>query len=111
METRMKEILKSTREILTPEGAWIRDGFARDARGFARDPEDPRAAAWTLIGALELSVFDSRDFSDSGPNSALKSAIFALQTASGVDSLAAWNDGQDRTHEEVLQLLDRAIAA
>ena len=103
----MKEILTKARDILTPEGAWIQFYPALDVRGNSRDPEDRRARCWCLVGALERAAYDSSD-----PEGAmLECAMFALQAALGRDALAAWNDAPSRTHEEVLQLLDRAIAA
>ena len=102
----MKEILTKARDILTPEGAWIQFYPALDVRGNSRDPEDRRASCWCLVGALERAAYDSSD-----PESDPEGAMFALQAALGRDALAAWNDAPSRTHEEVLQLLDRAIAA
>ena len=110
----MKEILTRAREILTPEGAWIQNYPAMDSRGNSRDPEDRRASSWCLVGALERAAYDS---SDSDPEctmlecAMLECATFALQAALGRDALAAWNDAPGRTREEVLHLLDRAIAA
>ena len=110
----MNEILTKAREILAPKGAWIQLNPAMDSRGNWRDPRDPRASCWCLVGALERATFEALGVLD---EFLLDAAMYALTGAlerTGEypsDALAAWNDAPSRTHEEVLQLIDRAIAA
>jgi hypothetical protein len=98
--TKPSEALRATRELLTPQGAWCRVFFAKDARGYRVDVKAPEACSWCLFGALEASTnfssfFPAREF---------------LLDATASESLMLWNDRDNQTQEQVLSALSRAIA-
>lgn len=123
-ENESLRILVGARRILADERRWIHHGpVAVDAHGTPtglRDPWDgedgdalaPDAVAWCLVGACQRVV--GRDISYSDPLLApLRDVIEPdprwYEAPFGL-MLGMWNDQPERTHDEVLAALDRAIA-
>lgn len=87
--------LRAGRERI--ERGWCQNDFARDADGNAIDPKDPRACRWCVYGA-SFSYWAEKILENAG------------QAWFDSNLLAVWNDMPERTHADVLELYDRAIA-
>lgn len=115
-----KPVLLRAREIIAVPEHWTQFELAEDNFGFPVFPFDPDAYCFCLIGAIdrataELTDFDFRKYDDD-PSVAISdiedlplasTAIRKLHTL--IPGLVSdFND--DHTHEEVIGLLDRALA-
>lgn len=95
------EVLLGMRDLLDSPERWTRGVFGRDEQGHMVGALNDRARAWCLVGAAckvdphGECVNEARDI---------------LGELAGGE-LTAWNDRPERTHAEVIDLLDRAIAA
>ncbi len=78
--------------------------MARDAQGTSVIPEDDAACSWCLIGAISL-VCGNAGITSYGTRDRLLSVLYLR------GGLSFWNDWPHRTKDQVLDLIDRAIAA
>lgn len=92
-----RDVLVKARELLAEPGRWTQETAARDAAGLPVGATSDAAVCWCLIGALD-AVRDGT------------TALAQLRRTLGCSSVSAWNDAPERTHADVLALLDRAIA-
>jgi hypothetical protein len=111
MQGQRKAEKMTTREILTNARAliakgWTQGHYARMASGYPCHENSQRAVSWCLVGAVcragEIYLRQALD------------AVEYLREIIGDPDLPLignWNDAPGRTQEEVLALLDRAIAA
>lgn len=104
-------VLKQARELLSDPKHWIKGTFARDDLGMECSPTAESAKCWCLFGAIRKASDDDRVLD---PNLSHVGAL-SIKT---LDILASelgnvhpptWQDTEDRTHSEVLDLLDRVI--
>ena len=101
-----REVLEKARELIaTPERWTQRVVAARTPCSiFEIQPSDPTATCWCSIGAiLAVQGINRYDQDRSG-------ACEAMRRECNWEYLADWNDAEDRTHAEVLEAFDRAIA-
>lgn len=96
-------VLRGARELLTPEGAWTQNEYAKTRTGRPCSVTSPRAVCWCLDGALW------HETTAEGWDQAREAVIAVLDSPPSF--ILVWNDDPDRTQAEVLALLDRAIAA
>lgn len=96
-----RDVLVEMRQLLTPEGSWTQGCMARDARGQLTSPGSPDAVCWCLEGAA-MKV--GRGLG--GHWVAVKPVLYQATGSNYVE----WNDQEGRTHQEVLDLLDRMIS-
>ena len=104
-----KEVLEKARELLAHEGVWCQGASALDASGLVCSHESRWAVSWCLIGAVE--TVSARN---AVKGSTTVSALDIIHwTIDGPDhmGIVSWNDAVGRTQDQVLDLLDRAIAA
>jgi hypothetical protein len=97
------QILRAARERITVPKRWTQKAMARDADG---KPlywwNGPHAACWCPSAAmLLLDPYDHHSFS---------TAVRLFRQAIGGANIGLWNDAPGRTHAEVLDAFDRAIA-
>ena len=119
-EKEVREVLKRARELIAPEGAWEEGGHALvDYSGPTVMLGDTIICRqWSLFravvnGAKSIAAGErSMPFADA--------AVARLVREIGEEfpdepdelgELLAWSEAEDRTHAEVLALLDRAIIA
>lgn len=108
-------ILRCARETLTPEGAWDRNCIeARTARGKECEGRSRRARTWSIRGAIKRSM---RDRCDMREIAQALSYAHAAANARGfkrnrrrLSGLYAFEYSATTTHDDVLALLDDAIA-
>jgi len=96
-------VLRAAREKITDPNKWTREYSARNADGVGVDPLDPEAVRWCALGAMR--VVNPNGCIVGSPYEALTRAL----NPGSADGIADFND--HRTHEEVLALFDKAIAA
>jgi len=93
--------LKDLRAIFEKDGSWCQLAFEK---------EENMSGACCLVGGI-YRLMGNGDSAPFGPMiDALKDQISDL-TIHHYNSLAAWNDYHGRTREQVLDLIDKAIAA
>lgn len=99
------EVLDGAADLLTPEGKWTQEQFARDntggtyAHGF-----DQRATCWCVVGAIEKvrhAVALQPGYKDP--------AVLFLERGIGY-VVTEWNDEPNRTQDEVVEKLRQAAA-
>ncbi|MBC2806583.1 hypothetical protein C3Y94_025875 [Rhizobium ruizarguesonis] len=101
------EILAAGRELLSNPDHWTKGAPARDRKGESIIPYDPKATCFCTIGAIHKVV---------GPQQLeLKRQVVgylieALDTGHKVSAiLSAFNDHPKTSHDQVLELWDKAI--
>lgn len=110
-------ILRAARATLEAPERWLHDvepvdAGARDADGREALPWSPAATRWDLGGAVEREQ-GTFGYHHEGAG-AFRLLSLALTESSGGEigwfGLVDWYDAPERTHAEVLELIDRAIA-
>lgn len=97
------EVLRGARELLSEPGSFCKSAQARDRQGNSVGYSHPDACSWCTVWATLKAAH--------GNNEASAAAIHALRAALGRDDLMSWSDSPSTKQEDVLALLDRAIAA
>lgn len=99
-------ILKSARNTLTPPRAWTQRSYARDANGLSTHPRGAGASSFCLLGAL-------RHAAEADPvaiNTARDVLSHVILRETGHDGAVCFNDHPSTTHDQVIHVLDMAIA-
>ena len=117
-EKEVKAVLRRARDILTPESAWMGGGYATDKSGNTVPPHSSAACRWCLTGAIYRHAMPSPSFDFSLVDAVVDRLLLGIDIQPDPArpgymfcALIRWNDVSERTHAEVLALLDRAIAA
>ena len=100
------EILKKTRELLAKPENWIQKCLWGDGKGKGNYVEPTEAVCFCLDGAIDKVC-------QSIGETCLDEYEMKVVNLLGFKSLRElydWNDVPDRTHQEVLDLLDQTIA-
>lgn len=108
------EILRAARALISDPARWTQGAFARDSSGDQVDRLTSEAVCWCLAGAVDAASYPERigvdnyviDFDRSAARLA---AARALHTVIH-DTVVSFNDDPTRTHAEVLEAIDKAIA-
>lgn len=94
------EILTKARDLITPEGAWTQEEYARTASGVPVDPLADEATCFCAVGACTRVA---------GKYS--HEAVQALMKVSrSVLGFADYNDANERTQQEIIDWFNAAIA-
>jgi hypothetical protein len=96
--------LKTLRGLLAPEKHWTKGEFARDIAGDRCDIEE--GSCWCLAGGMSYVSDGFIQYSS------LRKALcdtLGLGEFGATTDLLAWNDDKNRTHAEVLDLIDKTI--
>jgi hypothetical protein len=101
------EILRDARAKIAEPDAWIKGDLARDIDGNVVEPAGADACQWCLEGALYAAAgtFPATPFDWD-----VYAAWSIVRTCAPTDAVYAFNDALETTHEEVLAVLDCAIA-
>ena len=102
--SQLKQDLMAVRELLAVPERWCKGEMACDADGNGVSANNPMAVSFCISGAAEHIL--PRDF---GRWSRIRDSLYALLPDG--DAITGFNDADDRTHPEVLALLDKAIEA
>lgn len=103
------ETLTKVRELLASPERWTQGFFARDSAGTICNFADANAACWCLSGALARVLPEDTDEHEERYDAAGEYLQAALPERSRTAGYIAWQDKPQRTHAEVLALVDRAI--
>ena len=115
-------ILRAVRDLLTPKGSWTQGSYARNFWGHACGVFEPSARCWCLEGAVTRVTGScwgegSINVRRKGPYRAGEALIHhrelreldaLIVTDSYMNSAPRFNDAS--TYEQVLDVIDRAIA-
>ena len=94
-------VLAATRRFLEYEDRWMKGEYARKLDGNHCSPLDNDAVQWCAIGAVIHTAGSYKD-----ANSAIHWLIKQVEKDITVTQ---WQDQPETTHQDVLDLLDRAI--
>ena len=104
-----KEILVKARELISDEDRWIKYEFALDKDANVTSPYGNEAYMWCLAGSINaasarigVSVYEAIK---------ARKMLLKMPDLNGFPTFNQWNDRNDRTHDEVIDLLDRAISS
>ena len=96
-------VLIVTRKFLEYEARWMKGEYARKLDGNYCSPLDDDAVQWCAIGAVVHIA---------GSYKEANHAIFWLnKQVRKHDMVTAWQDQPETTHQDVLDLFDKAITA
>jgi hypothetical protein len=98
------EILKASRALITPEGAWTQYSSARNIRRIPVDFYSEKAVCFCASGAIRRSL-NMTKYGERLPSS----LDFFIEMVGG--SISLFNDAPGRTQAEVLVKFDEAISA
>lgn len=96
----VKEVLVGMRQLLDKPENWTQ-------RAFARDHREVGVSAWSLFACKFCLMGASFKVANSLPRAHATTLYLANLVE---DAIADWQDNPARTHAEILQLLDKAIA-
>ncbi len=91
------DVLRKAKGLIDSPEKWIKGWFGRPAAG------SQVITCFCSVGAIRRA--DDMSFGRT-----YCSAIYVMEQVVGGDSIALWNDAQERTHPEVMAAFDRAIA-
>jgi hypothetical protein len=104
------QILRQARELIVK--GWTQEALARTRDGRSVSMDSPLAARFCLIGAIQRANFDSAPYGGKLMYDHcvdyVRRIIFA--TTSQVTSCVIFNDEIAKSKQDVIKLLDRAIA-
>ena len=101
------DVLRATKELLKDPKNWTQGKSARDVNSVPCEPSSPQATCWCLTGAaykVSASLFNKSNFSENWLE-----ALHLLQQVVPGGWIGPWNDAKDRTHAEVLNMIDLAL--
>ena len=114
MTPEVRETLSRARALLAAPERWTQRADAREKTGYPCDARDVAAVSWCLVGAIGASATDEpKDdvrLSTITVETLYELSSLAFSTLPDYDGLAFYNDAPERTHADVLALLDRALA-
>jgi hypothetical protein len=100
------EILQKTREILADEKHWTQKAFV-----ITKFNEGKPFFVCCLMGAMNMAIADSYALSAKGHQEAqvILLNIIKKKYVKGYASLIPFNDDEERTHLDIIELLDEGI--
>ena len=98
---KLLENLKRVKSLLSDESAWTKRVYAKDAKGYTIATKDDKACSWCLAGA----IYKSSDTLDE-----INNVIECLKQFTG-QSVCYYNDKEETQHQDIINLLDTAIAS
>jgi hypothetical protein len=96
------EIIKAARALIDTPEKWTKRVGARDSDGAETDVLASSAVCFCVVGACRKAT---------GPNILYVRGLGTLRSCiKGSGTVHEWNDAPERTHADVMELFDRAIA-
>jgi hypothetical protein len=102
------DVLKEARQLL--QKGWCQNDHATDQKGHCVDIGDENAACWCLSGAVRHSLFGQYHLKIREEVFTVLAQVIEMPYASPESAILNWNDKKGRTQEEVLMIVDKAIA-
>lgn len=104
----VKDVLVEAKALLLEKG-WTKGAGARDARGMSVPNYSPQAARFCVLGAIECATMKSGELARA--DALFYGARDSVARVACVGSVVTFNDAPMRTKEEVIAVLDKAIAS
>lgn len=98
--------LRELRALLTPPERWTKTAQARDAHGHVVGPNHPTATCFCILGGIKKVELDPLIRGDIRDHLMINIERRFNGRFHGIDD---FNDAEDTTHEDVLNLIDYAI--
>lgn len=102
MEPDIAAALRAVKKLVERPEAWTKGAIARDAEGVEVNETDRSAVCWCLFGAIGRVAWREEE-------EVSRYLCRAGSSGPGPGEITLWNDAPERTHADVLALLDRAI--
>ena len=97
-----REVLVKARELIATPERWTKEVSAKDAAGKEVSVHSSSASCFCMTGAVDFVAKRAGVYAN---------AYYYLKMANGIrGNVWHWNDAPKRTHAEVLEAFDRAIA-
>lgn len=93
--------VEAMQELLKDPAHWTKGDSAKSVTGMPVNPTSPLAACWCLSGAVEKIADDAVEY-----RRALINLVRLATRRRGANFVFTWNDARERTHAEVMQLLE-----
>lgn len=103
------DVLMQARAKIEKRENWIKGRFAADKAGFEVFSDEPGACRFCAIGSLLATPCSQEEYEEA--RNFLFVAMEERDRRAYGYSLAGYNDDPKTTHEDILNLFDRAIAA
>ena len=109
MDLRVKAILKRVREILSVPEHWIKGDYARDEHNMVASFYESRACKFCAKGAVFKAAYELGLPGMFSHTAVSVLDAFALKKSS-IPNIVAFNDAPETKHEDLLGLIDEALA-
>ena len=96
------EILLAAKEKINTPEKWTQGELAKNARGEKVPRYSETAVCWCSLGAICAVAESETAKVESRAESSLRQVV--------IQRIDIWNDDPERTHEEVMNAFDKAIA-
>lgn len=104
------DTLTRARALIAQPETWTQNAYARDSDGTPIVSNSPDAVCWCLTGAIYRVITPGSYLGNPDYLAATDALSDALPAHVTSEDLTVWNDTPRRTHQQILNLLDRAIA-
>lgn len=112
-----KPILVRARELIADPEHWTQDNYATDNAGFPVLPFEPDAYCYCILGAVDRAIFEQLGEIPEGQGDSIARVEASPLGGATIQALQAFTVGlvcdfnDEHEHADVLELLDKAIAA
>jgi hypothetical protein len=103
MTTTPLEVLVRARERLSRPENWIKGDYAKDLGGNSVCSDSYSAVCWCILGAIGDDTLE-------GNEEVIHHTLKTLQALTPAYSVPDFNDDPNTTYEDVIRVLDKAIA-
>ena len=106
------DMLRKARAKIAMPCAWTQRASARAVDGSSVWPGDRRAVCWCALGALrQVEIEAGFERRPDAPDDEDPWVVLSRHSPHPLEGVAAYNDAPATTHDDIMDLYDRAIAA
>ena len=102
-KSQIGRILKNAKQLIDSESKWTRSAYARDVNDDIIDSSDEKACSWCISGSINKSLGDMKH------SKYVDEIYFLLLGTRDERKLTNFNDDNDTTYADVINLLDKGI--
>lgn len=111
MTTTVKQVLQKARQIISLPEHWTQGTSCRNKSGDQVGYSSGEAYSYCMGGAVDVAVLELCGHVGDDPNGAVLDLLSRVTKRKSDLRYIPFNDRSGRTHPEVLEVLDAAIAA